>query len=388
MASTILLPLDFIHNIYDHMIKRELLTTTLLLFIIWASPIFSQVTIDLSHNSMRTGDVTEWHKVIANNIWDLSSSEECGKPVAGSYEDFKVDTITYLFDGTRKYFVFHSDTLLYAGSENPTRKDSTYMPEVSYIFPMSFGDKHEGCFACYIDYCDMMRLHQYGTYSVQADTVGDLTLPDGNIIKDALQICHKRKHLYEQLETDTNMVFPAYGKEDIYQKLAIDEEAYTEIERDIFIKGYRYPIVKDFALYSPEHNLYARETYYFPLYEQDCLPLDEENMEVRREQHDMQHGEGADANSILSSYISVNRMASEIVFDCSGYISANPASYREQCRLLLTDSKGILYREKDFMLDSTITNDVIVSYSGLKRGQYVVSLIIGNQIFPSNFYLE
>lgn len=80
-------------------VKKLLATLLLIGGSLGLSTISSQTMIDFSHNSMRTGDVVKTYKITTDNIWNLSQSEKCGEVLYESYEDFKTDTITQLFNG-------------------------------------------------------------------------------------------------------------------------------------------------------------------------------------------------------------------------------------------------------------------------------------------------
>jgi len=346
---------------------------------------FSQTRIDRSHNSMRIGDVVKKYQIETDNIWDLSHSEKGNNAFSETHENFKTDTITVLFNGTRKYYAFHSDSLLYVGLENPLEKDSVYIAETSIVFPMSLGDKHSGVFACHKSYCDKMRFHKYGTYTVHADSIGSLTLPDGSVVENALEICCKRKYRYEQLESDTLVADPIYSEAEILQKISKGGDVYTEVEKVLYIKGYRYPIVTDFILYTPNGEICTKETYFTSLDDEEGILLDEANMQVRNQNVVESNDE---TNDDISSFVRKNTDAKEILFNCEKYITTNGLSGTIQCKLQLSDSKGVVYRTKDLSLDSSAKNEASVSYSGLRPGQYIISLIINNQTYTSNFIFE
>ena len=366
--------------------KKKLLTIALLLSVFGNSHTFAQTRIDRSHNSMRIGDAVKKYQIETDNIWDLSKSGKGSKEFSETHENFKTDTITALFKGTRKYYALHSDSLLYVGLENPQEKDSFYIAEPTCIFPMSLGSMYNGVFACHVSYCDKMRYHKYGIYTVHADSIGTLTLPGGDTIDNALQICRKRKYVYDQLGTDTSVVAPIYSETEILHELARNSETYTEVEKVLYIKGYRYPIVTDFTLYNTNGEECTRETYFTPLDEEEALLLDEANS-LARNQYGAEPDDAGD-NDDTFSFVRNNTDAQELLFNCGKYITANHLSGTIQCKLQLSDSKGIVYRTKDFSLDSSARSEVSVSYSGLRPGQYLISLIINNQTYTSNFIFE
>ena len=171
------------------------------------------------------------------------------------------------------------------------------------------------------------------------------------------------------------------------QKLAERTDVYTEIEKELYVKGYRYPVVRDFVLYNSENEICMKETYFSPLDEEEGILLDEANM-LARNQDNVESNDDAIANDDMSSFVRKNTDSKEILFNCEKYIIANNLSGTIQCKLQLSDSKGIVYRTKDFSLDSSAKNDASVSYSGLRPGQYIISLIINNQTYTSNFIFE
>lgn len=369
------------------MYKKKLLIATLLC-IIANSRVFSQTTIDFNHNSIRIGDVVKKYKILTGDIWDLSNSEKCSEALDETYEDFKTDTITRLFQGMRKYYAFHSDSLLQVGSESPLVMECFYMPEISYVFPMSLGDKHSGLFASHINYCDKMNFHKYGSCTIHADSIGTLILPDGNIVNNVLQISRKREFLYEQIGLDTSIDSLLFNETEILKNHAEADSIYTEVEKELYIQGYRYPIVKDYTLYFPKNEPCAKETYFFPLEEQEKLSLDIENMQKRRNQDRIENNGNVCNNDDIFLLVRKNPNTKEVIFDCEKYIANYPPSGTKQCRLFLSDIKGLVYRTREFMLDSSSGHNVSMSYSGLRHGQYLLSLVINNQINTMNFIVE
>lgn len=370
------------------MCKKEILISVLSLFIVCNSPAFSQTTIDLNHNSKRTGDNVKMYKILTDNIWNLTSSDKQGDAVYERNEDFKEDTITVLFNGTRKYYEYHCDTLLYVALENPQNIESLYLPEISCIFPMALGDKHSGIFASHIIYCDKLILHKFGTYTVHADSIGALTLCDGTTIDNALQISCRREYTYEQLDSCDLDSLPQYTEAEISGKLSKGIGIYTEVERKIYIKGYRYPIIKDLELYNPESDLCLTETYYSPPEEQEVLFLDEPNLEARRGHSGNDDVQSLDESMDVFSHVNKRSGAMEVVFDIESFLAEYPQSGIIQCRLLLSDSRGIIYRTRGFSVGSSMDKEVSLSYSGLKHGHYVLSVVINNQIYTDNFIVD
>lgn len=370
------------------MSKIELLSSLLLLFLFNCNPVFSQASIDLSHNSRRTGDAVEMYKIETDDIWDLSISDKCGAIVYEKNEDFKQDTITVLFNGTRKYYEYRCDSLLYVALENPQNMESFYLPEASCIFPMTLGDKYSGILASHINYCDKLILHKFGIYSVHADSIGTITLRDGNTVDNALQISSRRKYMYEQLDSCDLDSLPQYTKAEISGKLSTGTGIYTEIERNIYIKGYRYPIIKNLELYNPEGESCLTETYYSPLEGQEFLFLDEPNLEARREHSSNDDISSLDESVDVFSFVNKRPDAMEVVFDVERFLAEYPQSGTILCRLLLSDSRGIVYRTRSSSVDTSTDKEVGLSYSGLRHGQYVLSVVINNQIYTDNFIVD
>lgn len=373
--------------IFIFMSKKEILISGLSLFLFCNSPAFSQTTIDLIHNSKRTGDIVEMYKILTDNIWDLTSSDKQGYAVYEKNEDFKEDTITVLFNGTRKYYEYHCDSLLYVTLENPQNIESFYLPEVSCIFPMKLGDNYSGLLASHISYCDKLILHKFGEYTIHADSIGTLTLRNGNTVENALQLSYRRKYVYEQLDSCNIDSLPQYTEAAILGKLSTEKEVYSEVEKDIYIKGYRYPIVKDIILYNAEGDPFLSETYYSLPEEQEFLVLDEPNLEARREKSGNDYSESPNKLVNIFSYISNRPGSMEVVFDIENYLVANPQNGTVQCRLLLSDNRGIVYRTKNYNVNSN-SQQFSLSYSGLRHGQYVLSVVINNQIYTNNFIVD
>lgn len=368
---------------------KEFSTTTLLLFLFCNSPALSQTTIDLRHNSRRTGDAIEMYRIQTSDIWDLSNSEKIGNNVYERNEDFKEDTVTVLLNGTRKYYEYRNDSLLFVGLENPQNMESFYLAETSCVFPMMLGNKHSGTLASHINYCDKLILHKFGTYTIHADSVGTLTLRDGNSIDNALQLSCRRKYMYEQLDSCNLDSLPQYAEDVILGKLSTEKGVYIEIEKNIYIKGYRYPIIKDYILCNAEGEPVLGETYYSPPEEQELLYLDEPNLEARRgPQSGSGYDSSPDAPADVFSFVNNRAGSMEVLFDIGGFLSAYPQDRTTQFRMLLSDNRGIIYRTRNYSVDPSVNQELSLSYSGLRRGQYVLSIVIGSQVYTNNFIIE
>ena len=372
------------------MTTKTIIKSSVFLSVALAPPqgLCAQSQLTREHNSMRIGDAVKMYKIQTDDVWNLANAKKSHDAAYASIEDFKADSVTFLFNGTRKYYVLHSDSLLYLGAENPLQIDSFYIPEVSCVFPMRLKGRHDGVFACYTDYCDKMRFHKYGTYTAEADTVGTLILPDESAVRNVMQIRRTRRYMYERIDTVTAAGLPAYGAAEILLKQGAGAGIYTEVERQLYAKGHRYPIVWDCVLRNPDGEVCKRETYYKPVDDDEGLNLDEANVKARSQAGEEGDDAGGGSGFQMSAFVRKNAETKEILFDCGRYASSYPTDGKERCKMLLSDIRGFACRLREFALDASAQGEVGVSYAGLRRGHYVMHLTIADQTYTENFIIE
>lgn len=89
----------------------------------------------------------------------------------------------------------------------------------------------------------------------------------------------------------------------------------------------------------------------------------------------------------VSSFVNNRPGAMEVSFDIGGFLAKYPQNGTVQCRLLLSDNRGIVYRTRNYTVTPAANQEISLSYSGLRNGQYVLSVVINNQIYTNNFII-
>ena len=184
----------------------------LLLFSIWLSNLFGQITLTSSANAILPGDSSLTHEIIyldpgnsgENQVWDFSGIQYTGK---NTFCGVKVDPSSKLTGEKEKGLILSEDGCDYAYNSGENGfKETGYVntgkkmrlnyndPIVKMKFPLSYGQQFKGPFSGVAWYNENSRIDLSGEYAVSADAFGTLILPD-RILKNTLRIKAVRQSL-------------------------------------------------------------------------------------------------------------------------------------------------------------------------------------------------
>jgi len=220
--------------------KKIIYTLALSLFA--AAAIFAQgVTYD--SNALRAGDVRNLKQIEyqdpgkggAGLVWDFSQSKELKKDMVLRQTENRAITsnknLNLICDeGGVKNTIFEISKTQkrYWGLENSSVKIRFNEPIIDLKFPFYYGEKVEGVMDGTYSNLNSGKVNPIkGTYTTQADAVGTLMLPDGNVYQNVLRV--KVEKLYTQTFQTGN------GNDEEYQV--------SSIRYQYFAKGVRYPVL-------------------------------------------------------------------------------------------------------------------------------------------------
>lgn len=121
---------------------------------------------------------------------------------------------------TRYYYLQKNDSILSTGFENNTTMMDYTTPELKIKFPFAYGDTLYSTFEGEGIYSNMLPLKVKGWTRVEADAEGELKLPDGITVTNALR-------------THTTRYYTQTGKDSVQMAF----ETYTWYSKDV-----RYPV--------------------------------------------------------------------------------------------------------------------------------------------------
>lgn len=345
--------------------------------------------ISFAHNMYRGGDVLIKKMVSPvdpgstgnKKVWSLEDVTIEQKKYKQAFKDNPDDihSIKSTESGNRNYYQLRHDTLYSQAFENNQTKITFDHPEIELLFPFSFGDSIQGVYHGTGTYCDKLRLRVYGQYSMKADAYGTLVTPEGDSIRNVLRVHKKRKGIMELFPRDTILSsFSEFGTDSIVEKVYSEDKIIVEDEYRWYVTGYRYPVLEENIITM--YGQHITSALYTPLSQQETLPLDDDNLQIRNAGHfhdetDERMGQG---NVPIRYDYDVNTASHTVHFS---YDLSRPA----EVTFILSDQQGIVYRKlsKKQPAGSGFTADI--DYGGLRKGLYVIYIKVDEEQFVEKF---
>ena len=184
----------------------------LLLFSIFLSNVFGQVTLSYHNNGMLPGDSSRTHEITyiepgspgENQVWDLSGIQFSGKTTfCGVKEDASLKvtgtdekSLLLAEDGYEYTFISGEQGYIETGYVNTAKKLTLAYsdPILKIKYPFSYGQQFSDPFTGVAWYNEKSRIDLSGTYTLTADAYGTLILPD-RILKNTLRVKSVRQSL-------------------------------------------------------------------------------------------------------------------------------------------------------------------------------------------------
>ena len=339
-------------------------------------------------NRFRGDDAMERQQVQANGfdlqgnnkVWSLENMDLSSKTFKIEYTNTG-HTLMGLERGNRTYFQQTDKAISIIGSENVQTFISYDMPETWLQFPMQQGDSVCGYFNGTGKYCDRLFMHRFGTYMTKADVKGKIVLPSGDTLRHVLRLHTERyiSTLYAPIDTIKREI-PAFTTDSIIRHMATDTMMVREDIYRWYADGYRYPVLEATIVSHGDQKL-SEELFYYAPEAQELLVLDEENKKTRerlaaaKTEYGNDNGNGDERD--FTYHVSQDEGSETITISYSSEKS-------EKVSALLANSQGYVFRRASHDDGSPIN----LSYSGLRRGQYVIHISTGTETFAEKFNVK
>lgn len=333
-------------------------------------------------------DNMEEHKDGNVFIWDLSNTNIDNTPIIDFFLQLS-DTSSIYSTLIGKTYIhidgLGKDTLYRVGYENYLQKIIYHHPEITMKFPFILGDSLSGYFEGKGEYCDKLKLRSFGRYSLKAEKMGIIILPNGNQLNNSILI-HTQRYL-SSLTYPLNYSFPQnaiFVQDSIDFYIQKDSNLICQEEYNIFSKGYRYPIIKKMvtSLVKQKSNKKKTEIIFYNPEEQNKLSLDDNNRAIRNQENDKNYLEGKNSknkNPIIEYRLIQNKENKSLQFTYS--VKNNCDIY-----INISDASGINHKSTTIHSNVERNNTINLNYGNLQAiGPIIVYIKVKNEEYIEKF---
>lgn len=264
------------------------------------------------------------------------------------------------------------DGLYERNVENHLQKTAYDSLPLAIPSTLRYGDIHSGTISGNGVYCDRMDTKCHGTWRIECDGNGTLVTPDGDSIRNVLRL-HSTRNV-------TTTFYPRNGAEQastphgatrVVSTSSTIAETYTWYSSE-----YRYPILELRLLRPSGSSSCAHTAYYTPT---DVLEKHRttDGLAGYEPQPDGNRTDGATADGSDFNYCMSNDTGSH-------RLAISYSSERQyDVKAVLADIRGIVYRTASHVgcTEGTLT----LYYGGLPRGQYIVYINNGMNVYAEKF---
>lgn len=350
----------------------------LLLNLFCSNMLFCQNIIDYQHNHIRVGDVLQGqylngdiqNLVGKKCVWDLSNFEANDKRFQLHFDMHpdSLEIVRGIYKSSLYYLSDEEHNMLYMkGFENNLRKCDFEKPLMMLKYPLAFGDSIEYPFSGNGKYCDKVKQKIQGRVIMKADAEGMLILPNGDSLKNVLQV-HQTilSHTEDLHECDSTIANEKpWDMESCGSYLKNDSLLFHKDVWLLYAKGYRYPVIakKSFR----ENN----KIIFFDPMEQNQLALDEYNPKDNSQEERTQQ----EKNS---------KIHYKILHDLENSIVSleYELTHKGSVNIMMSDAKGVVYRN---YVQKGIDNEpyhIVFHYGNYPiQGQLIIIITIDDERF-------
>lgn len=353
-------------------------------------PVRGQITQSL--NALRSGDEVIRHTLSMTSpgpagrdaVWNLSQLAVGRKRHIRRHvrEGGASDTISATDRATRYYYNVRQDGIHEAGYENSQTKILFDQPTRLLSFPMTYGDSLAGLFHGTGTYCDRQHMRLFGRWTLTADAEGRIVLPTGDTLYHVMRT-HLQKRIscrYHSLDSIQRQLLPISADSILAYQMADDGVILCDVYQ-WYARGYRYPIIEYQCSYlesQPAEKVSA--AHYCSPESQKLLSLDDENIKERtqtaRPSTSMDDGCRPAGNNNFT-YTFANNSGNRQVY--VSYTADAPIGVKG----VLASSSGIVY--KSLSQEKEATGTFCFDYGPLPRGQYIVYIKTGHEVYTEKF---
>ena len=363
-------------------------------------------------NSYRRGDKVKRQQVTympleengQHAVWDLSGMEVMNNTIMrflGEEADCSQQVVC-IVQSRRMPYTLCGDSLLIDGYEDYTTRMNYDLKEAWLQFPMYYGQSLSGFLSGRGFYCDKVFVRELGSYTTKADATGMFILPDGDTLRHVLRLTTER--IVSTVMQPLDSVRSNHGDsiiidspDSIAARLICDGQRLLYVIRRWYAAGYRYPILEDVSVCRAEDRAKVplqAMAYYYPPEAQEQLPTDDVNIRIReaiaRGEYNSENeganrgaGNGFDSNddkkNPFSHYQIQQNEENKTITVSYGLTGTHTVSF------MISNTSGIVYRSMSQTNNAGNGYTATLSYSGVSRGQYVLSIgVDGNTTSSAN----
>lgn len=332
----------------------------LLFLCIPMSTIYAQDTLTKSRNGFRDGDRIELQSLSGVSISeaeegftiDLSESELVGESVYRQFLQDSLQSFRVTGRGTERYLQ-DGNTLYYVGFENKDVCLQYIGREKCLTFPFGKGSTLAGELAASGKYGGRLSFSIDGTYRTMMDKTGRLILPNGRRLSQVL--C---------LHTERAMT-------------VADSLCLKEVQSCYYVPGYRYPVVENRTVSEARNgDVLLCQTLYSPVESQELLPLDDENIKIRRQVEEAMDKEDIPSSPKprnISYTIHQNTSDRSVTIDYDLMVNGKG-------QFILANAKGMTFRTRTFDQEMGKGYSMTISYAGLPSDVYLLYISVNDEI--------
>lgn len=336
-------------------------------------------------NAYRSGDVMQVSEIqIPSNLRNLSEIKTIRK-FAEKVCQFSLDTLTVISNGERHHYLQTANRIALVGIENPQNLINYSLPEVKMKFPFAPNDTIRGYFNGEGEYCDKLKIRQFGHYATSCEQIGKISLPEGEEISDAILVRTLREYQIETIPSDSDFIqLSSSSESDVDQQMITKiSPTYHEEISTIFAKGYRYPILETIVCKDSASKVLQQHCYYRSPEEQDKLGIDKSNEEARKASSadNIEHA----TNSAETGENEEKPYALEFDANSSTISFSLKKTGLKEAILIIADSNGVVYKRSQCNNQSDVNEPFKIDCSSLQSRQYIVYIAIGKEKFSEKF---
>ena len=329
------------------------------------------LVLTFANNAFRVGDACELEELkLQKDIFNLSEAQSLRKQVKEHIKEYAPDTIVCLRGSNRYYYRNERNAQYLIGTENNQEVMWYDIPEQTIEYPFLLHVSICGYFHGTGKFCDRLFLRKYGNYKTLYEQQASLILPNDNTIEGAAVVRTIRLLGTLSAPIDTISQREDYNLDRIQKELANNPSLEKEEVTKFYIRGYRYPIVEAFCKREAlSDSVIYQHIFYRSPEEQESLPLDENNLKIRRDFLNQEYQE------VSSDYANIDNRENrtyQVSYDnsCHQLSIDSSRSPESDILLILSDSQGRVYKRSKEKMPHGIP--IVINCVGMPTGQYVL----------------
>jgi len=355
-----------------------------------------------NRNGLRDGDIIKRYPVAYTDtvsggkgkLWDISYLQ-AGKPynVEIMLVNDSLKRYGIMERRTIVYYDMHGDSISVAGHENNQWRVDYDRCEPWLIDSMDYGFSASGSVHGKGIYCDRLRYAIAGTYSLSADAIGTLILPDCDTLRNVQRVHSQRIFLHSYYPIDS--IAADINAEEI-RRASTENHLLIYDTRRWYAPGYRYPVLETQTITKhPDGEPLMRQACYTHPIEMTDLPNDPENQELRYTLcHDTDkatenggfYGDSSIGSDRTNGGYDFSYDFSQNKSNCSVTVGYNVSQHTD-VEFILADAMGIVYSSDIRRCAPDEDYSVTISYGNIPgAGPYVLYINTNGNRYAEKFY--